>query len=166
MWVRAACDFPPCRAPTGTPAFARLSARRPVPRWVLIKRIVFSLCAAICVEIKSLSPGCITRTWCSIVDTDAQSFCSEYVYGFFRYDLTSESIPRSRVPEKSRRCTLIYLVQKFILKLFVICHILLLLCHLLLAQLQIPFLVFYYLQDEVPDTRFLHNLHYLLEMPI
>jgi hypothetical protein len=46
--VRTACDFPPCRAPTGTLAFARLSARRSAPRWVLTKRIVFPLSAATC----------------------------------------------------------------------------------------------------------------------
>ncbi len=61
--VRIACDFPPCRAPTGTPAFARLSARRSAPHWVLTKRVVFQLRAAICAVFKSLSPGCITRTW-------------------------------------------------------------------------------------------------------
>ena len=55
--VRAACDFPPCRAPNGTLAFVRLSARRSAPRWVLTKRIVFPLRAAICAVIKSLSPG-------------------------------------------------------------------------------------------------------------
>ena len=45
--VRTACDFPPCKAPTGTPACASLSAKRSAPRWVFTKRIVFPLRAAI-----------------------------------------------------------------------------------------------------------------------
>ena len=79
--ARIARNFLPCRAPTGTPAFARLSARRSALRWVLTKRIVFPLRAAICAVIKSLSPGCITRTWCSLVETDARSFFSELSLG-------------------------------------------------------------------------------------
>ena len=93
--------------------------------------------AAICAVIKSLSPGCITRTLCSMVETEAWSFFSECVFGFFRYGLMSESTPRSRVVEKSRRCPPILSVQEFILKLFQSDHRLQLQYHSQLVVLQI-----------------------------
>ena len=67
-----------------------------------------------------------------MLEIDAQWFWIECVFGFLRYDLTSESTLRSKVAEKSHRWPPLF--KELILQLFEADHKLQLQYHFPLAQ--------------------------------